>query len=100
MISFRPLREFSVEHPEALEPLRAWHKIAAGSTWKDITEVRAVYRHADAAGKCTVFNIGGNDFRLVAQIDFENRIIYIKKVMTHAEYSLRNGTRWKKTCGC
>ena len=35
----------------------------------------------------TVFNIGGNDFRLVVQIDFEAQVIYIRKVMNHAEYS-------------
>ena len=100
MISFRTLREFAVRHPQALEPLKAWYKIATKSTWNDITEIRATYPHADAAGKCTVFNIGGDDFRLVTRIDFESRMIFTKKVMTHAKYTLGNGTRWKKACGC
>ncbi len=100
VISFRTLRDFSARYPEALEPLKVWHKVASRAVWKDITDVRAVYPHADAVGRCTVFNIGGNDFRLVTRIDYENQVAYTKKVMTHAEYSLKKGERWKKACGC
>jgi mRNA interferase HigB len=62
--------------------------------------VKAVYPHADAVGRCTVFNIEGNDFRMVVQVDFEAQLIYVKKVMTHAEYSRQNGRRWKESCNC
>jgi mRNA-degrading endonuclease HigB of HigAB toxin-antitoxin module len=41
-----------------------------------------------------------NDFRLVVQIDFEAQVIYVKKVMAHAEYSRKNGKLWKKSCNC
>jgi mRNA interferase HigB len=99
-ISFKVLREFAEEHYEALVPLRAWYKTTAKCVWKSLAEVKKVYPHADAIGKCTVFNIGGNDFRLVAQIDYETGVIYVKKVMTHAEYSYKNGAQWKKSCGC
>jgi mRNA interferase HigB len=99
-ISYKTLREFAETSPSALEPLKTWHKIASRAIWNDITDVRAVYPHADAAGKCTVFNIGGNDFRLVVQIDFDAQVIYVKKVMTHAEYSFKNGERWKRSCKC
>lgn len=65
----------------------------------DIVDVRSVYPHADAVGRCTVFNVGGNDFRLVVQIDFEAQLIYIKKGTTHAEFSRENG-KGKKSCNC
>ena len=126
VISFRTLREFGDQHGESRGPLKTWHKVASWSVWPDISAVRAVYPHADAVGKCTVFNIGGNDFRLVVQIDFETQVIYVKTVMTHAEYSRsgraargtasgsretdrgqvvreflkRNGALWKQACGC
>jgi mRNA interferase HigB len=100
VISYKTLREFAEKHSDSLEPLKAWHKIASRETWLNIADVRAVYPHADAVGKCTVFNVGGNEFRLVVQIDFEAGVIYIKKVMTHAEYSRQHGKLWKKSCDC
>ena len=100
VISYRTLREFAEEWPESLEPLKTWHKIATRAEWRHIADVKSVYPHADAAGKCTVFNVAGNDFRLVVQIDFEAQVVYVKKVMTHAEYSRKGGKHWKKSCGC
>jgi mRNA interferase HigB len=100
VISYRTLREFAGKHSDSLEPLKTWHKIASKAAWSDITDVTAIYPHADAVGKCTVFNIGGNDFRLVVQIDYEAQLIYVKKVMTHAEYGRNNGKGWKKSCNC
>jgi mRNA interferase HigB len=100
VISYRTFREFADENASALGPLKTWHKIASKARWQDIADVKAVYPRADAVGKCTVFNVHGNDFRLVVQIDFEAQVIYIKKVMTHAEYSRKNGKLWQKSCNC
>src|SRR6185295_16155845 len=100
VISYRTLREFADTYSESLAPLKAWHKVASKSDWLDIVDVKGVYPHADAVGKCIVFNIGDNNFRLVVQIDFEGQIAYVKKVMTHAEYSRKGGSQWKKSCGC
>jgi mRNA interferase HigB len=100
VISFRKLRAFAEERKEALAPLRAWYRLASRAEWKNIAEVRSTYPHADSVGNCTVFNIGRNDFRLVVQINYETRVIYVRKVMTHAEYSYKNGAQWKNACGC
>jgi mRNA interferase HigB len=99
VISFRLLRDFALDYPLCLEPLKAWHKIAGTADWRSIAEVRLVYPHADAVGNCTVFNIKGNEFRLVVRIDYGTQVIYTKKVMTHAEYSKKQG-QWQKSCGC
>ena len=100
VISYGTLRKFAGKHAHSLEPLKTWYKIADKAIWLDIADVKAVYPHADAVGRCTVFNIGGSDFRLVVQIDFQAQVIYIKKVMTHAEYDVDQGKRWKKSCEC
>ncbi len=100
VISYRTLREFGDEHVESRGPLKTWHKVVSRAVWSDLAVVRSAYPHADAVGRCTVFNIGGNDFRLVVQIDFETQVVYVKKVMTHAEYSRKNGALWKQFCGC
>lgn len=100
VISFRMLREFAEVRPDAAEPLKAWHKVASSCEWESIADVRKVYPHADAAGRCTVFNIRGGHCRLVVQMNYESQVVYVKKVMTHAEYDIVQGKRWKKSCGC
>ena len=94
------LREFSEAHADATEPLRSWYKVTGSSSWQSIAEVRRVYPHAAAVGLCTVFNVRGGHYRLVVQIDYESQVVYAKKVMTHAEYDIDKGKRWKKSCGC
>jgi mRNA interferase HigB len=52
---------------------------------------------ADIIGDCVVFNVHHNDFRLIARVRFRSHIVYVLKVMTHAEY---DRTDWKAECGC
>lgn len=92
VISYRALREFGETHPAAKTSLRAWHKTAQKAEWKDLTEVRQTYPTADFVDGLTVFNISGNNYRLIVGINYQARVIYIKHVMTHAEYSKEN---WK-----
>ena len=49
-------------------------------------ELRSVFPDADRVGKLTVFNIGGNKARLVAAMHYNRRRVYIRAVLTHAEY--------------
>jgi mRNA interferase HigB len=86
---------FIAEHPDAKSPLNVFIDVAREAVWKSIVDVRQIYPHADAVGKCTVFNIKGNHYRLVVKIDYRTQIIYIKKVLTHAEY---DKGKWKNDC--
>jgi mRNA interferase HigB len=97
IISQKRLREFWELYPDAENSLRAWHQIAERATWKSIEEIRQVYPHADRVGRCVVFNIGGNKFRLVVTILFQWGKMYVRGVMTHAEY---DQMRWKEECLC
>jgi mRNA interferase HigB len=75
----------------------AWFRIAKKAEWKSLEDVRKTYRSADGVtvGETTytVFNIGGNAFRLVVKIEYKYQKIFIKHVLTHAEYD-QGG--WKK----
>lgn len=87
------------QHPDAAEALAAWLKNALQATWRNLTEVRQVYPHADAVevarGRTVVvFNIRGNRFRLVTAIHYNRQVIYTLRFMTHAEYSKN---RWKRS---
>lgn len=95
VISEKNLREFWKKYPEAKKPLRAWHRVAEHAAWESFADVREVYSSADQVSRCTVFNIGGNKFRLVVVIHFNCGRVYIRHVMTHREYD--KGT-WKEDC--
>ena len=98
MISLKLLKEFWDRHPDAEVPLRQWFKVATRARWRSLTDVRTTYAHADgvrtASGETlTVFNIGGNKYRLVARIRFDYELVNVRGVMTHSEY---DDGKWKQ----
>lgn len=95
IISEKKLREFGKLHPDAKGPLRAWRQTVNDAHWANFAELRAVYPHADNVGRCTVFNVGGNKYRLVAAIHYNRGIVYLRHVLTHAEYDRED---WKEGC--
>jgi mRNA interferase HigB len=93
VISEKKLREFWANYPDAEEPLRAWRQLAEGSTWEKPDDVRALYgRRVDQVGKFTVFDIGGNKYRLITVIHYNRGKGYVRAVLTHAEY---DQGKWK-----
>jgi mRNA interferase HigB len=77
----------------ALEgPISSWYAVAKNASWKSLTEVRRTYPHADFVDPYTVFNIKGNAYRLIVKIEYRWQMIFVKHLLTHAEYS-RGG--WK-----
>ncbi len=82
----RPL-EAAAEHSDIGAPLDAWYRIAKKAEWGNLMEVRRDMPSADAAGKFTIFNIKGNAYRLVTEINYQTRRIFLRHVLTHAEYS-------------
>lgn len=97
VISRKKLREFWANHPDAEAPLTAWYKIARKARWRRFADIRAVLPGADQVGKCVVFNIGGNKYRLIAIISRRWRKLYVRFVLTHREYDREN---WKDDCEC
>jgi mRNA interferase HigB len=93
VIGLESLVEFSKIHPDAEVPLDAWRQVAEQAEWKHIIDVREVYPHADFVEGYTVFNIGGNKYRLITKITYIVKSINIKYVLTHNEY---DEGKWKK----
>jgi mRNA interferase HigB len=69
--------------------LAAWYKIADKAQWKHLQDIRSMYPSAEAVDELTVFNIGGNDFRLVTRIVYVHHLVYVVDVLTHVEYDKR-----------
>ena len=67
--------------------LDAWFEEVRKASWKGTADVKRLYRTASiVSDDRVVFNIKGNDYRLVVAVDFEKRIVWIKWIGTHAEY--------------
>jgi mRNA interferase HigB len=87
IIAKRTLREFWERYPEAKEPLLAWYREVEKQDWDRPADVKAKYGGASIVGdNRVVFNIKGNDYRLVVKINYPYRVVYIRFVGTHAEY--------------
>ncbi len=86
VISRKTLREFCEKHADATEALYAWYKIASRATWQNLLDVQQIYPKAEAVGNFTVFNIKGNRYRLIVDLVYVSQRVYIKYVLTHAEY--------------
>jgi mRNA interferase HigB len=86
IISKKALREFWEENPAAKTPLMSWYQVAKKADWENLVKVRNDFPHADLAVICTIFNIGGNKFRLITKIYYPGKKILIRFVLTHAEY--------------
>jgi mRNA interferase HigB len=65
------------------------------ATWHNLAEVRATFRHVDSVITRTIFNIKGNDYRLITKIDYAYQKVFIKYVLSHPEY---DKGKWKDVC--
>ena len=81
------------QHPELNGALDAWFRIAKRAKWTCLNDIRKTWRDTDQVDGKTVFNVKGNKFRLIAGINYQSQTIYIKHVLTHAEYDKEE---WKK----
>lgn len=75
-------------HADAKKALDAWFKEAESSTWQTTQDIKNRYRSADfLADNRVIFNIKGNSYRLVVKVRYQNGIVVVEWVGTHAEYS-------------
>jgi mRNA interferase HigB len=82
------LRDCWTKHPQAEIPLRAWYAQASRADWANSAQIKAAYRNASfLANNRIVFNIKGNDFRLVVAVHYNRRMMFIRFVGTHQEYN-------------
>jgi mRNA interferase HigB len=93
IISTSQLKKFWEKHPSSKTSLRLWCKVAETTDWQNLIEVKEAFSSADPVGNLTVFNIGGNKYRLITFIDYKYKKIFIRNILTHTEY---DEDVWKK----
>lgn len=87
IVSHKKLRDFYELHPEAKTPLEHWYNIAQDAQWRNYADIKRDFNSVDSIGNQRyVFNIKGNNFRLVVVIKFTISRVFIRFVGTHSEY--------------
>ncbi len=86
VVSHKAIRIFCEEHPEARNALDYWYRVAKRASWAGFAEVKQSFNSADFVTPFVVFDIGGNKYRLIAEINFSRRVLFTRGVMTHKNY--------------
>ena len=87
VIAVSTLKRFWARHPDSEQPLKAWYDEAKHASWTTPQDIKDHYASTSfVANNRVVFNIKGNDYRLIVAIAYRFGAVYIKFVGTHAEY--------------
>jgi mRNA interferase HigB len=87
IISFRKLREFFEKNLNSKVALQDWHKRASKADWNNFSDIKKTFNSVDSVGNSRfVFNIKGNHYRIIAQILFTVKRVYIRWVGNHKDY--------------
>ncbi len=88
IIKRRVLQEFGEDHAQARVPLENWYQLVKNGEWENTAHVKRVFGTAVdfVANNRAVFDIKGNDYRLIAEINYQRQVVFIRFLGTHAEY--------------
>ena len=95
IISRKALRDYWEIHPVAEEVLDDWFRKMKRISPQNLAELKQTFPSADIFGHCVVFNIGGNNYRVIAHVNFRRNEVFIRYVLSHAEY---DKDKWKTDC--
>lgn len=86
IISIKMLRAFWQKHSAAEKPLREWHSIVENVDFLDFSHIRQIFNAADYVPPFVVFNVAGNNYRVVGVVHYRAKRVYVREIMTHGEY--------------
>ncbi len=92
LISLSNLKKDTARYPDVKAQVESWFATVKKAQWQNLEEVKKTYRDAEAVGNFTVFNIKGNNYRLIVGINYQTQTIYYKYFLTHSEY---DKNKWK-----
>lgn len=87
IVTFKRIQEFSVKHTDSLKALNFWYHSVSRKEWNSFSDLKNDFGSADYIGNNrVVFNIKGNNYRLIAIISYNAKKVYIRFIGTHKEY--------------
>jgi mRNA interferase HigB len=94
IIAKRTLRLFWEKHRDAEQYLKTWYQTASNANWKSPKDIKCDYVHASIiANNRVVFNIKGNEYRLVVKFNYERQWAFIRFIGTHRDYDKIDATK-------
>lgn len=94
VIAKRTLRNFWEKHADSEHQLKAWYNEAEQADWKSPNDIKQDYPSASILeDNRMVFNIKGNNYRLIVRINYKYGVVWIRFIGTHAEYDKVNATK-------
>lgn len=95
IISEKRLRDFWQKNSAAENAMREWIMTVKLADWNNFSDVRKTFNHSDIFGGCTIFDVGGNKYRIIAKAAFQIKVVFIRFVLTHKEYDEK---KWQIDC--
>ncbi len=87
IVTYKRILEFSNKHADSKIPLHYWYHTTSEKKWKDFNDIKKTFSSVDFVGNHRfVFNIKGNNYRLIAIISFNAKKVYTRFIGTHSEY--------------
>ena len=86
IVTERRIREFIEQEPRSAEAMWRWVDVIESTASSNPAELKATFASASFVGDLTVFNVGGNKYRIAVFVHYRAQIVYIKKIGTHQEY--------------
>ena len=94
VIAKKILRDFWTRHTDCEQQLKSWYKEAEHASWKNMNQIKKDYPSASIlADNRVVFNIKGNNYRLIVRINFYYQMVWIRFIGTHAQYDKIDATK-------
>jgi len=93
VVTQKRIWEAQEQYPEAATALEGWYRLIKANQFENFAQLKALFNSVDKVGDQYVFDIGGNKLRLIAQILFDRKKVFIRKILTHKEYD-RN--QWRE----
>ena len=94
VINRKAVRQMMRDHPESTTALDAWWKVTRAARWQHFEECRRSFTTADQVGRSLIFDILGNNYRLITVVSWRNQRIYVKALLTHREYERNTWHKW------
>ena len=86
LIGLPKLMDFWARHQRAKKPLEAWKTLVEKNAFNHFAHLKQTFGAVDYAAPDTIFDVGGNKYRIVAVMNFQTQIAAVKEVLTHDEY--------------
>ncbi|MBD2035083.1 type II toxin-antitoxin system HigB family toxin [Leptolyngbya sp. FACHB-321] len=86
VIRYKQFRDFGKKHSDNCGVLDDWLKVASRANWSNLSGIQSVFPQAEVINHFTVFSLKGKQYRLIVSINYEGQLIYLKHLLTHAEY--------------